>query len=596
MFSETFSGKKLELNRDAKALLRKILEELAKEAEIAETKEEIRRIYPTSDPQEILRRRRKIEKTLEKLEKCNVNALSKALKRLPKMSSELKWLEDRVLITDQEGDLSRICKIAGIEDPSIQEFPLILSTLPVEVEGRDVFLVEPSLKSIAPDKFLEKILENDAGEKYLELLERFPELFSYDGPELSSMIEKSKEIYEKVRNMKKLLENLDEVLERSLEDLNSRIRRRLEEIEIRLKGTDLVELYHGLLEGVHPISEGMKELQEIIEEEVEEENSKLSELFGINVNLFEKAYPVEISERSKERLRELLERELKCKIFELAKELENELYKTVVELEKVYNQALWVDFCLSLYKKLKNSGYVFPEEFKGGIGFLEGKSLFLENPQPISYFLGSLPPNVKIHAKETKVAILTGANSGGKSTLLETFATIQMMAQMGMPVPAKRAWYEVLESIKIFRAKKRIEGAGALESVLKFLVSLILDEKKKLILIDELIESVTEPGAAAKILGKILGMMLKGNSYCIVVSHLGEELIREVPEIRVDGIEASGLSEDLSLIVDRQPKFGKIGKSTPELIVERLYLTGKGREREIFAKILEAFKKEDRPI
>ncbi len=61
-------------------------------------------------------------------------------------------------------------------------------------------------------------------------------------------------------------------------------------------------------------------------------------------------------------------------------------------------------------------------------------------------------------------------------------------------------------------------------------------------------------------------------------------------EIRIDGIEAKGLSENLELIVDRTPKFYKYAKSTPELIVQRLQRVSKGSEKEIFSYILEAFK------
>ena len=57
--------------------------------------------------------------------------------------------------------------------------------------------------------------------------------------------------------------------------------------------------------------------------------------------------------------------------------------------------------------------------------------------------------------------------------------------------------------------------------------------------------------------------------------------------IRVDGIEARGLDENLDLVVDRQPLFGVAGKSTPELIVKRLYHRSDGKSREIYGEILE---------
>jgi hypothetical protein len=74
----------------------------------------------------------------------------------------------------------------------------------------------------------------------------------------------------------------------------------------------------------------------------------------------------------------------------------------------------------------------------------------------------------------------------------------------------------------------------------------------------------------------------------IFVSHLAEDIIQlaRVP-IRVDGIEATGLDPQLNLMVNRSPEFGKIAKSTPELIVERLYRSSKDRRKAIFERILE---------
>jgi dsDNA-specific endonuclease/ATPase MutS2 len=55
----------------------------------------------------------------------------------------------------------------------------------------------------------------------------------------------------------------------------------------------------------------------------------------------------------------------------------------------------------------------------------------------------------------------------------------------------------------------------------------------------------------------------------------------------VDGIEATGLDSQLNLMVNRSPEFGKIAKSTPELIVERLYRSSQDRRKGIFQRILE---------
>ncbi|MEF8829845.1 MAG: DNA mismatch repair protein, partial [Haloarcula sp.] len=56
----------------------------------------------------------------------------------------------------------------------------------------------------------------------------------------------------------------------------------------------------------------------------------------------------------------------------------------------------------------------------------------------------------------------------------------------------------------------------------------------------------------------------------VFVTHLADDLEPLPTEARVDGIFAEGLNQDLELQVDYQPRFGTVGKSTPEFIVSRL--------------------------
>ncbi|MBE9483881.1 MAG: hypothetical protein IMY74_03485, partial [Bacteroidetes bacterium] len=58
---------------------------------------------------------------------------------------------------------------------------------------------------------------------------------------------------------------------------------------------------------------------------------------------------------------------------------------------------------------------------------------------------------------------------------------------------------------------------------------------------------------------------------------------------RVDGIEARGLDKNLNLIVDRNPRYNYVAKSTPELIVERLVRQADGVEREFYQHLLDKF-------
>lgn len=187
------------------------------------------------------------------------------------------------------------------------------------------------------------------------------------------------------------------------------------------------------------------------------------------------------------------------------------------------------------------------------------------------------------------VVILTGANSGGKTSLLELITQVSILAHMGFPVPAERARVGVLDELFFFRRKRSVYGAGAFETALRSFVRSLRGKGNKLILIDEF-EAITEPGAAVKIIGELLKVAHEKGFHVVIVSHLGEDLKKELPFARVDGIEAKGLDENLNLIVDRQPVFGRLGRSTPELIVERLARKARGAEKEIYERVLRKFR------
>ena len=58
--------------------------------------------------------------------------------------------------------------------------------------------------------------------------------------------------------------------------------------------------------------------------------------------------------------------------------------------------------------------------------------------------------NIKATTKDENIALLTGANSGGKTTLLETLTQISIMAQMGLPVSADKAEIKLFDEIYHF--------------------------------------------------------------------------------------------------------------------------------------------------
>ena len=115
---------------------------------------------------------------------------------------------------------------------------------------------------------------------------------------------------------------------------------------------------------------------------------------------------------------------------------------------------------------------------------------------------------------------------------------------------------------------------------------MVADDSSKMVLVDEM-ESITEPGASAKIIAGILEVLSENrNSMAVFVSHLPELILENTDcSVRVDGIEASGLDSDLNLIVERTPRYNYIAKSTPELIVERLSRKTDGGEQAFYERL-----------
>jgi hypothetical protein len=215
-------------------------------------------------------------------------------------------------------------------------------------------------------------------------------------------------------------------------------------------------------------------------------------------------------------------------------------------------------------------------------------SLLSENGddvQPITYAIGDHdladPPSGQ------QVTVLTGANSGGKTTLLETCCQITLLATMGLPVPAERAQLAAPERI-VFHRRHASFNAGVLESTLRTVVPPLTRDRRTLMLVDEF-EAITEPGRAADLLHGLVTLTLEADALGAFVTHLADDLEPLPDTARIDGIFADGLTEELELSVDYQPRFGEVGRSTPEFIVSRLVADSASRaERAGFETLAEA--------
>jgi len=189
--------------------------------------------------------------------------------------------------------------------------------------------------------------------------------------------------------------------------------------KVDLSGQEVLDI---LNKGMSP------KIQEIFDEILKDAVKEIEDDTRVNFDPFIQKYPLEIDEQELERVKrqEIGKKEVKAFEERVNVAAQLQLLKSDVEVE--IQEVLEFDYqftlgCFAYYYDLH------PPMISDGFRFKEGLhlNLALEDPsrvQRINYSLES-PDNV---------VLLTGANSGGKTTLLETLAQISIMSQMGLPV------------------------------------------------------------------------------------------------------------------------------------------------------------------
>lgn len=284
------------------------------------------------------------------------------------------------------------------------------------------------------------------------------------------------------------------------------------------------------------------------------------------------------------------------KYFLEARELVKKFLEVKEEVKLLLKSLIEFDVALALARFSLDYGLKPPKIIERlGMGFINARNLFLIREerlgrlrvQEVSYTLGET--DIKLFgAKPVRTVLLTGANSGGKTTLLQTLAQIHLMSLSGLPIPAERA--EVPTALIFFFRRKTAKRLGSLEYAIRRLRSIFTKPGPKLILIDEF-EALTEPGAMGRMMASFLNGLPR-RSLTVFVTHLSREILPYLRvSFRVDGIEARGVDERGELIVDRQPVFNHVGVSSPELIIDKLLKEArKVRVKKLYEDMLTSLK------
>ncbi len=285
----------------------------------------------------------------------------------------------------------------------------------------------------------------------------------------------------------------------------------------------------------------------------------------------EPTFPVERDEDVIGRLREELTAAKERRAGRLKRDLAADLADRREGARRLVRDALELDVELAIARFADDFActmptVVEPSDVEDGtaadVGFAieGGRSPVLDEPleriDPVDYEVSG-------------VALLSGVNSGGKTSTLDLVASVVVLAHMGLPVPAERVRLRRFDDLHYHAKTQGTLDAGAFESTVREFADLAQGGEGSLVLVDEL-ESITEPGASARIIAGILEALSENGATAVFVSHLADE-IREMADfdVTVDGIEAVGLV-DGELEVNRSPVKDHLARSTPELIVEKL--------------------------
>jgi len=409
----------------------------------------------------------------------------------------------------------------------------------VQVIDCDAF--QRALENLPQSVFIDNI-EDIYLERYLETLSAWRE--NLEVLKLHSNNEEILKIIQEVSPLFPFLEEVNsKIIKREevaaiLEEINSKVESKIKDISI--SGGSLMKI---LGEKKLP-----PEFQKVITDAINES--------GVPDYVFNFAIPVSVDEKE---LDDLIKRQSANEFTDLAEEIKMKakVLKSVPEkLNRISSLILVMDFLGGISKYLEGVNSI-PIESKE-LFISNSKNYFLDNPQPISFNLSG----------EYRCSILTGANSGGKTTLLEHIIQLISAFQIGLPVNGE-VNMPIFEEVYYFAKNKGAANKGAFENLLTQM-SEIKPGNRTLILADE-IEAVTEPGVAGKIIASTAEYFLNKNCFLIIATHLGYEIKEVLPQhARIDGIEAKGLDAEFNLIVDHNPVIGRLANSTPELIVEKM--------------------------
>ena len=518
-----------------------------------------------------------------------------------RIPSEVEGSYDRVVVSKNPiSELKRFCRVlTPSEQETWKDYKVFKSVTWVGQDGPaqtpDGWLVLPedsSIDMILPEKCVGWFEHN---KESLELLTNLPQgdgFFShFDGirmPALRDLLDElsNEADAESIADIRDKLWPLAKELEKRIHE---EVDNAMQNVKLDLSGSDMLE---ALADAASLQRKLAKQTSDAIEQAIENATNEISSLLskvGVRCprTIFKSEWPTKVDRSTLDGIDSQLEDLWKTTQSERLVSLARRLAPLKSRCESALRKLVELDQWLTIGRWAKQVDATMPEMCEHGIAIESGRHLLIDGiADPVDYGLGLCAGK----DDRQSIALLTGANSGGKTTMLELLAHCTILAHMGLPVPAKSARVGRIESLHVLAKAGGTQSAGALEQTLLQLAQVVSNTDSKLILADEL-EAITEPGAGARIIAGMLEAAESHEGTCmLLVTHLAPAIIEAAGrELRTDGIEARGLDENLELIVDRTPRRNHLARSTPELIVRRLVERSHGDAKDVFKSILGRF-------
>ncbi|RAP53192.1 MAG: hypothetical protein BZ138_01660 [Methanosphaera sp. rholeuAM270] len=542
-------------------------------------------LNPTTNYQTIEETQKIIKETIEKTENMDYKHIRKLYEKITPLTDNIrpKFDDEYAIVCEDYEDYLKLikkgydkyCNIFAIEEHmNLEDFEFIIYLYNQynKDPGEAANIISISNQSpeyeIQPNIILEYYKQNRT------TLENVCQLREYLG--LESNINK---VLEALNNIETENENkipVSDIINEIKEKINEKLKKEIKKVE--LEGDEILLLLNN--------EQLPTKLMSIFDKVLDEAREELSEKTGILFDPFIIKYPIEIDENEVKRVEENIaanihlkkyENEVKaCKILEQCGEKIKNETQELIEYDYQFTLASFSKFYDLKIPEIGDS-YQLKESLH--LNLKQEEKLNDTIMQKIDYSLD----------RDNNIILLTGANSGGKTTLLETLGQHTIMAHMGLGVCSTKAMIPQINEVHYF-TKKHSLNAGAFETFLTSFIPVTIGLEKKLILIDEL-ESITELEAAIKIIIGFIEHIQNDNSYAVIVTHMAPEILKRTSntKIRTDGIEAKGLDENYNLIVDRTPKINYLANSTPELILQKIYEKSEEPLKSVYKDILDKF-------